>query len=118
MSELKKLTFAELPTLDGGRMALAFDQALERVIADCDDRPGDGKPRKITLEFIVKPTLDSQGLCESVKAAWHIKDTVPSRKSRVYDFGMRRGMLIYQADSLDNHRQNTLGLSGDNDDVS
>lgn len=106
---LRQLTLAQVAEIDDGRIAAAFAQALKRVAQDCDDRPGDDRPRKIVLEMAFMPVLSEDGICDSVKSQCQIKDTIPTRKSRVYDFGLRKGGLFsYQPMALDNHRQATM----------
>jgi hypothetical protein len=41
---LHYLSLAALKDLDGGRVYEAFDQAMRRVVADCEDRPGERDP--------------------------------------------------------------------------
>lgn len=113
---LKQLSLAEIAKIDEGRIAAAFDQALKRAAQDCDDRPGDDRPRKIMIEIAIAPVTDQSGICDSVKSQIQIKDTIPTRKSRVYDFGLRKGGLFtYQPMALDNHRQSTLDMGEDNE---
>jgi len=111
---LQQLSLAQIAEIDDGRIAAAFDQALKRAAQDCDDRPGDDRPRKITIELAVAPVLDQNGMCDSVKSQIQIKDTIPTRKSRIYDFGLRKGGLFtYQPMALDNHRQGILPMDED-----
>lgn len=106
---LQQLSLSQIAEIDDGRIAEAFAQAVKRAAQDCDDRPGDDRPRKITLEIAFSPVLAENGLCDSVKSQIQIKDTIPTRKSRVYDFGLRKGgLFVYQPMALDNHRQNTM----------
>lgn len=108
-NQLRKFSFRELAELDGNRVELAADQAIERCARDCMDRPGDNRPRKVILEMQMIPVLDDDGDCESVKAQVQIKEAVPTRRSKVYSFGARQnGILTYHPDSLENHAQTTL----------
>lgn len=117
---LKQLSLAELARIDDGRIEAAFNQAVRRAAADCDDRPGDDRPRKIMLEIAFVPVVTEEGICDSVKSQMQIKETIPTRKSRTYDFGLRKGgLFVYQPMALDNHRQSTIPMPGDhNNDVS
>lgn len=114
MSSLKQFSLLELAAMDDGRIAVAFDQAIRRAAVDCDDRPGDDRARKVLLEIEFTPTCDESGLCESVQSQIQIKDTLPSRKSRKFDLGIRKGgMFVFSPASLANHRQGSLPLDED-----
>ncbi len=109
MRNLEKFDLAALAKIDGGRIGIAFEQALRRVVQDCDDRPGEKKERTITLTMAVKPVLDEDGMCEDVNAQMAVTDNVPKRKSKIYNMSMRKGgHLLFAADSLDDHTQETL----------
>jgi hypothetical protein len=109
MGTAKKFSFKELSEMDGGRIALAVDRAIKRVAEDCEDVPGEKQKRTVNLQIEMKPVLDPAGFCERVDVAIQVKEKVPTRKSRVYDFGLRKnGVLTYQPDALDDHKQDTL----------
>lgn len=113
---MQQLSLQQLADLDDGRIATAFDQAVKRAAQDCDDRPGDDRPRKVILEIAFAPVLSADGICDSVKSQIQIKDAMPTRKSRVYDFGLRKGgLFVYQPMALDNHRQGTFPMEDDED---
>jgi len=88
---IKELTLASLLEFDGGRISEAFMQELRRVVNDCDDRPGDKKDRKVTLEFSVTPQAADSGELESVSGKFFVTSSVPKRRSRAYDFEFRKG---------------------------
>lgn len=109
MGLLKQFNFAALAELDGGRIGIAVDRAIKRAGEDCEDLPGEKKARRVTLVLDFVPDLDQDGLCESVKASVQIKESLPTRKSKKYDLGLRRGgVMTYQPDSLENHEQDTF----------
>ena len=111
MNGLKQLSLAELADIDDGRIGLAFDQALKRVSMDCDDRPGDNRPRKVVLEMTVEPVCGEDGVCESVTSQIQIKESLPTRRSKKYDLGLRKnGIFVFQPMSLDNHAQTTFEM--------
>ncbi len=114
MRNLEKFDLASLAKIDGGRIAIAFEQALRRVAQDCDDRPGEKKERSITLTLAVKPRLDEVGMCEDCDVQVAVTDSVPKRKSKIYNMSLRKGgHLLFADESLDDHRQETLDFSGD-----
>lgn len=105
-----ELTLAALmEDLDGGRISAAFGAELRRVAVDCDDRPNDDKPRKVTLTLELSPQPDEDGHLASIRGKFHITSTVPKRRSRVYDFGFRNGgQLVFNDLSDDNINQRTI----------
>lgn len=91
-----------LKELDAGRVSVAFAHELKRAVLDCLDRPGDGKARTVTLICTLKPTIDDQGDCDSVKGSFAIRAKMPERSSKTYDFGVtNKGHLYFQADAAD-----------------
>jgi hypothetical protein len=57
----------------------------------------------------LKPELDQDGECDGVSAKVQIKQSLPTRKTRAYDLGLRNnGVLTFQPEALDNHEQNTF----------
>lgn len=109
MATLEKFGLKSLGTMDGERISIAFEQALKRVIQDCDDRPGEKKERTVTLTLAVKPRLDADGMCEDCDVQVAVTDSVPKRKSKVYNMALRKGgLLVYNDDSLDNVDQETM----------
>ena len=113
--QLTRLSLKELAELDDGRIATAFDMAIKRVADDCNDRPGETKPRTVTLQIEIAPVLDVDGMCDTVKSRIQIKDSIPTRKSKLYDFGLRKGgILAFNNNSLGNHKQESF--LGDDDE--
>ena len=124
MSNIKQLEFADFATIDGGRIALAMEAAIKRAAEDCHDRPGEKAGRKVTLEIVFVPKPEDNGLCERVASAIQVKETMPTRKSKVYDFGLRRRnvkgvesvMLTYSPESLDNVNQDSFDFGAQEKD--
>ncbi len=114
---MKTLSYKTLGELDGGIIAIAMDAELERVIADCRDREGETKPRRITLELLISPLTDQCGHADDVETQFTIKSATPPRRTKAYRMGMRRdNSVFYQEDSLMEPSQNTLSYSEDGDD--
>lgn len=111
---LEKFTLASLATIDGERIAIAFEQALKRVANDCDDRPGEKKPRTITLQLSIVPVLDAAGIADDCKVQATITDSVPKRKTRSYDMTMKKGgHLMFHPESVDDHSQEVMDFKDD-----
>lgn len=114
MRELRELTLATLAEIDGGRLAIAFKQALQRCATDCDDRPGEKKARTVTVCLSVEPVLDQDGMCEDCDVTVTIADSVPKRKSKSYNCSLRKGgHLMFHPESLGDHEQETFDFSKD-----
>jgi hypothetical protein len=95
--------------LDGGRINEAFMVELRRVALDCDDRPADGKPRRVILELQVIPVCDDQGRLDSLSGKFHVTSTVPKRRSKSYSFGFRQGgQLVFNDLSEENIHQRSI----------
>lgn len=58
---VQQLTLESVIALDGGRVPVAFNQAVARAVRDLEDRPNDDKARKITLELSLAPICDDGG---------------------------------------------------------
>lgn len=104
---------ALMEQLDDGRVGIAFQEQLRRVIADCENRPADNKERVVRLEFKCYPVPDSKmQVCDEVKGKFNVTSSVPKMRSREYSFGVRKSakgpMLIFNDMSDDDIRQGTL----------
>ena len=86
-----ELSLESIMQLGDGSVAIAWHQALQRSLHDCcSDRPGVDKPRKVTLEMDVVPVIDEAGFSDEVNATFQVKESIPARKSRIYDFSVRQ----------------------------
>jgi hypothetical protein len=106
----RELKLENLIHMDGGRIAVAFDQALARLAKDLDDRPGDDRDRLITLQMKLKPSMDeASGQYEDAKVQVFITEKIPDRKSKVIDLQpVRGGKLAFNDLSEDDARQHTI----------
>ena len=85
---LKQFTLRALPDLDGGRIGIAIEQAIERCQADCADRPGDRSARKVSLVIEITPNLDRDSprpKLHSCDLRFKVVDSPPKRVSDVYE---------------------------------
>lgn len=98
-----------MEALDGGRIHEAFMAELRRVATDCEDRPGDDKVRKVSLELQLTPVCDEHGQLDSLSGKFHVTSSVPKRRSKSYSFGFRQGgRLVFNDLSDDNIHQRTI----------
>lgn len=101
---VKELQLATLADLDGGKIAVAWQQALKRLIADCEDRPGEYAARELTLTLSITPVMDRAGMCEEVGIQGVVTAKAPKLKSKVYAMGVRRDQRLAFSDSQPNGR--------------
>lgn len=114
---LKQFTFEEMAELDGRRIAIAVNQAIKRAAEDCFDLPGEKAARKVNIQMEFKPILDETGDCSEIDFRVQIKQTIPTRKTRAYDFGLRKnGVLVYNPEALENVDQQTFEFGETEDD--
>lgn len=105
-----------MENLDNGRVAEAFQQELRRCVADCEDRPADPKPRSVVIQLNLEPVAIDNGL-DSVNGKFVVTSTVPKRRSKQYNFAVRRGnQLVFNDLSDGNIHQGTLPLDNGDDD--
>ena len=97
----EELTLDQIAAMDGGRLGEAVKQALSRLAHDMTDRPGEKRARTLAIKLAFIPELEEDGRCEGCKMAVAIDESIPSRKSKVFDLGLRRkrggGMMVYQS---------------------
>lgn len=106
---IKEMQLQTIIALDDGRIVEAWNQALKRVVSDCHDRPGCKDSRKITLQLDIEPLVSEDGDLDTVRGQFQIKDSLPVRKTKKYDFEPRRnGSLAFNDLSDDNVHQRTI----------
>jgi len=106
---LEILSLKTLSKLDDEKVMKALAAHLRRASLDCHDRPGDSKPRKVTMEISLVPVLAEDLTCDEVKSQIQIKSTLPAHRTKIYSFGLKAsGALVFNPDSLDAVDQGTL----------
>lgn len=71
--EIEKLTLENLPLVDGGSVAIAFNRALEQAYHDCRDRPHMKAKRTVTLKVELTPDAEFQQGSELERAIAHFE---------------------------------------------
>ena len=105
----KELTLDNLKDLDFGKIGEAFNQEIQRVVRDCNDRPGDKRARKVAIEFAVVPVLGEGGDCEECLVEAQITSAVPKRRTKVYTMlPNRNGQLAFHPELPDEPDGQTL----------
>lgn len=80
----KKLSAATINELEEGRIAAEFNRELGALAKDCYSRPGDKRPRQVTLKVTIKPVMDRDGHCDSVKLTADVSSRMPDLRSPEY----------------------------------
>lgn len=105
---IEKFKLATLADLDDGRVREAFEQALKRCETDCKDRPAMKEPRRVSLTAFLCPVLGDNGEMESCDVQFQIVDSIPKRRSKVYNMKSTNAGLYFNELSPDDIRQQTL----------
>lgn len=93
-----------------------FDRHLERIANDCYERPGDNKPRTITLKVVIVPMMSSSGECEKVDVQVQAESKVPPHTSLAFSCGLfPSGKIMFNEDAPDNFDQKTLDYRREDD---
>lgn len=104
----QRFSLASLATIDDGRIRAAFEQALLRCEHDCKDRPAVADPRKVTISASLVPVLGPDGEMDSCDIQFQIMDSVPKRKSKVYNMLAHRDGLLFNELSPEDIHQRTI----------
>lgn len=104
-----RLTLDSLKDLDDGRALVSFTKELRKAVLDCIDRPGEEKPRTVSLVMDVTPVMGEEGMCEGATGKFRITNKTPDRTTKPYSFAINKlGDLIFSSNSPDNVQQLTL----------
>ena len=106
------LTIESLGTIDGGRVKLAWEQALQRLQQDCLDRPRLKDARKLNLAVLIVPKMDDEAeegsALESCDVQFVLTEALPKRRTKVYDMSVAPGGLVYNEQAPERAGQRTL----------
>jgi hypothetical protein len=115
---LRPLTFENIAEIDAGKIKVAFEQHLQKLVADCAERPGNETARTLSLQLNVVPVIDpDNGNCDDVNIEFEIGSKVPKHRSRMVNCNMRKTnsgqMLVFNDLSEDDAEQKTLDQQSD-----
>lgn len=88
---LRELSLESLGFVAGGTVDAAFAHHLRRAVADCEDRSGDTKPRKVTLTVNVSPVVLQDGACTDCAIECEVTSTVPKHVSKPVECRIKAG---------------------------
>ncbi len=106
----QRFSLNTLDVLEDGRNAESFRKHLARAARDCEDRPADDSPRKVTLEVLITPVLDKATLSlDSVFVEVSTFSKVPAHRSKPYSMAVKAdGTLAFNDLAPDNVHQQTI----------
>lgn len=105
---LEHLKLSSLHLLDEGRVERAFALALQRALADCEDRPALPEKRVVALRLNLTPVASPEGRLETCEVEFEVVDAQPKRRSRPYSMRATPTGLFWNELSPDDVRQRTL----------
>jgi hypothetical protein len=109
-SQLKQLSLETLGEMGLGITSKMLEKHIRRAAVDCNERPSDASPRRVTLELQFSPVANAEdGSCELVEVACVCKSKVPDHKTRRFSMKVKaNGMLLFNPDSPENPNQSTM----------
>ncbi len=81
----QNLSLGGLRTIDGGLVNAAINDKVRAAVADCKDRPGEAKPRKVVLTLEICPVADQRGKFDRLSTACVVSSKFPDMRSIDYD---------------------------------
>lgn len=106
---LTRVNLASVEAMADGTISAAFDSHMARAVLDCEDRPGDNKPRKVVLEMEVKPVMLQGGSVTEVVIEAKVKCTIPAHVSRPIECKIKDGgKAVFNDLSQSNVNQKTI----------
>jgi hypothetical protein len=100
------LSLHTIKDIDFGLVAAAFDLEMQRVVKDLQDRPMDGKKRKVAIIFTIA-SLDERG--DSIGVEAQVKSAIPDRVTRPYEMRTQQdGRIVFNPETPENPEQTTI----------
>jgi hypothetical protein len=104
----KLARFLDLVQADGDLMNAVVSKHLDQMAKDCESRPGDTRPRKLTISIEMKPVV-KDGVCGFTDIDWQSKYTPPSQRVGGTRMRVAPGKgLIVNPESADDPNQHTI----------
>lgn len=105
----RSVTLENLQHIADGSVSMAFQRHIARAVEDCEDRPGDKKSRKVTLELEIVPVQLQDGSVTEVSMEAKVKSSVPAHVSRPIECKVKQGgKAVFNDLSQDNPNQMTI----------
>lgn len=112
-----KLSLATLKDFDFGKADVVVQQAMSVAVRDVLDRPGEKKPRVVTIKVSITPVVQQDGDVVDAEVEFEVANAIPKWRTapRPVLVG-RQGDLFFSPDAPDNPRQETFNMGGSGDD--
>lgn len=98
----EKFTLGNLPLIDNGLIAEAFDREMKRLVKDCDERPLEEKPRVLMLSVKITPKPETSGrgiICDEVVVEFELTGKTPLQRTRLYTMKPKQdGSIMFHPD--------------------
>lgn len=107
------LNFANLATIDNGKVDKLLRFHLQRIAADLLARPGLDTQRKIVLEIGFVPVSDDEGECDGAKVEIEAKSKIPVYRTKTYQMRVVNNGMLFNQDFPDSIDQPSLLPSED-----
>lgn len=103
------LSLGALEQMDSGKIARLVKSHLQKLSADCLNRPADDTARTMNVEFSFTPVLDpDSGDCETAKLRINVKSKVPTFRSKSYECRVGQKGFSFNQDFPDDLDQPAL----------
>ena len=111
---LIELDLTTLKELQGGAVFQQVQKLIAAAVADCENRPGEDRPRKVVIQLEMKPVTRFEEIDENhtkrvldgIKLSLQMDVKCPTRKTIEFDCGVGENhALTFNPDSPHNHRQ-------------
>ena len=113
---LKQVKLGSLADFNDGKLAAAFDHHLRLAFEDVNDRPGEKKARKVTLQVEVVPIVHQDGATTDCQILAQVKSTVPTHVTAPVTCQLRQSqkgsMAVWNDLAEDNPDQMTIDEIG------
>lgn len=88
---LRELNLEGMADFAGGTVEAIFNRHIQRAILDCEDRPGEKKPRKVTLTANIVPIILQDGAASDVEVDCEVTCAIPKHISKTVDCRVKVG---------------------------
>lgn len=111
---LRELNLEGMTGFAGGTVEAIFNRHIKRAIEDCEDRPGEKKPRKVTLTANVVPIMLQDGATTDVAVDCEVTCSIPKHISKTVDCRVKvGGRAIFNDMSEEDVDQMTIDEAGE-----
>jgi len=121
-----ELNLGTIHQLQGGAIFEQAQKLIQAAVTDCENRPGEERPRKVVLMLELTPITRIEDIDEThtrrvldgVKLKFHMDVKCPTRRTIEIDCGVGEGhQILFNPDSPHNHRQEPLPLTFENEQI-